>query len=103
MNNANSLKQLSALQKAILQILPEANGQPDRSETISALRPTDLIEALGKPKDNCSRASISRALSRLHRRGLIQTFEVSHPVAEARWHRYARGSAAVVIEQGQVN
>lgn len=101
MDQYNSAKRLSSLQKAILAALPAAGHDPDQIG-LAALRPTDLIEALGKPKDNSSRASMSRALSRLRRRGLIETYEISEPLAQARWPKYARGGAGQKVQNGEV-
>lgn len=68
-------KGLSPMQEAILEALPD-DPRPTPDGTFSGgMRPTDVIEALGLPRTNASRASVSRSLARLHARGLVLAWE----------------------------
>jgi len=69
-------KGLSPLQKNILEVLAH---WPSYEQATAArpgqlggwARPGDIIARLNLPKTNVTRASLSRALARLHERGLV--------------------------------
>lgn len=64
-------KGLSPMQEGILDVLPD-DPRPTTDGTFSGgMRLTDVIEALGLPRTNASRASVSRSLARLSQRGLV--------------------------------
>jgi DNA-binding MarR family transcriptional regulator len=68
-------KGLSPMQEAILEALPD-DPRPTPDGTFSGgMRPTDVIEALGLPRTNASRASVSRSLARLCERGLVLAWQ----------------------------
>jgi len=68
-------KGLSPMQEAILGTLPD-DPRPTPDGTFSrGMRPTDVIEALGLPRTNASRASVSRSLARLYDRGLVLAWQ----------------------------
>jgi hypothetical protein len=82
---------LSSLQKRILEILPLPNEQdlsPENEIRIEVpMRPVEVLEALGLKKTNSSRASLSRSLAALYRRGLISKWEADVAL-QGRGYRY---------------
>lgn len=64
---------LSALQHDILAVL---DGWPALEECLPGslgawARPSDIIAALGRPRTAATRAAVSKALARLHERGIV--------------------------------
>ena len=87
-------KGLSPMQKAIFDALPD-DPRPTPNGTHSrGMRPTDLIETLGLPLSNASRASVSRSLSRLRQRGLVLAWQSEIYVA-GRGHRYTKRTVEI--------
>lgn len=85
-------KGLSPMQEAILDALPD-NPRPTPNGTFSgAMRPTDVIEALGLPRTNASRASVSRSLARLVQRGLVQDWQPTFVAWQGSGYRYTKKS-----------
>ena len=81
-------KGLSPMQEAILEALPD-DPRPTPDGTFSGgMRPTDVIEALGLPRTNASRASVSRSLARLCERGLVLAWQGMFAVG--RGYRYTK-------------
>lgn len=81
-------KGLSPMQEAILDALPD-DPRPTPDGTFSGgMRPTDVIEALGLPRTNASRASVSRSLARLCDRGLVLAWQ--HMFAVGRGYCYTK-------------
>ena len=89
---------LSQLQQAIIEALAEypafedlPRGQAYGVEVIhigDLPRLSDILDALGRPRDNANRAAISQSLKRLCDRGLVTA--ISGQVAgQGRGYRYA--------------
>lgn len=63
------------MQEAILSALPDDPRPTPDGRFSGGMRPTDVIEALGLPRTNASRASVSRSLARLCERGLVLAWQ----------------------------
>ena len=68
-------------QNAILSVLPMDNGRPGHEQ--DGLRPTDINESLGMPKE--ARTTVSILLKEMARTGLVKRHELG-----ARWVEYTR-------------
>ena len=76
------------MQEAILCTLPD-DPRPTPDGTFSGgMRPTDVIKALGLPRTNASRASVSRSLARLSERGLVLAWKGMFAVGNG--YRYTK-------------
>ena len=62
---------LSPLQRQILAVLERWPTFEQAAHLNDWALPRDIIEGLGLPKSNAARASLSKALLRLHERGLV--------------------------------
>ena len=83
---------LSELQRAILDILPDDPRPVPEGRYAGALRPTDIIEALGLPANGTARASVSRALARLSQRGLVLVWQPSFIRWQGNGFRYTKAA-----------
>lgn len=81
-------KGLSPMQEAILDALPEDPRPTPDGNFSGGVRLTDVIEALGLPRTNASRASVSRSLARLCNRGLVLAWQGMFAVG--RGYRYTK-------------
>lgn len=64
-------KGLSALQKGILEVLRNQSPQCESQWWRETWRPVDIIAALGRENTASNRVAVSKALSRLIDRGLV--------------------------------
>lgn len=80
---------LSDRQRQILDVLPFLEPIEGSVDLASAMRPVDLLKALGLPLANSTRASISRSLSLLWRRGLITIWKPDENL-QGGGYRYTR-------------
>ncbi len=84
---------LSNLQKEILAVLPYPVKWDGSLETVipleSAMSPMEIKEALGLPKSNSTRASLSRSLAALSKRGLILKWGADVAL-QGRGYRYTK-------------
>ncbi len=80
---------LSDRQRQILDVLPFLEPIEGPVDLAGAMRPVDLLKALGLPLTNSTRASISRSLSSLWRRGLITVWEPDENL-QGGGYRYTR-------------
>jgi hypothetical protein len=77
-------KGLSRLQTEILKVLEEwpSFKEAEPGSFQSWAKPQDIIAALHKPKTPATRATISRALARLHKRGVIAKASPGQAIAD---------------------
>ena len=82
----NVVSRLSRVQKDILAFL--ATVPPPSTEDLTAWPTTgDVIEAIGRERNNSNYASVSRALARLADRGLVEAWS-SFGHIQGKGHRY---------------
>lgn len=98
----NRKPELSQLQRAILEVLATA-GRPepkeDGSVTIGHLpRVGDVVDALGRRRDKAGFASVSRALLRLERAGLVTSHRGMACTAGKGFHYALAGADAIYTD-----
>jgi hypothetical protein len=86
-------KGLSPMQEAILDALPDDPRSTSDGTFSGGMRPADVIEVLGLPRTNASRASVSRSLARLCDRGLVLAWQGMFAIG--RGYRYTKRAAGI--------
>lgn len=90
-------KGLSRLQIQILEVLgrfPLAPAETGDLVNISRFaRPRDIVRDLGLAPDAATRVAVSKALARLHQRGLVVAY-YSSVATQGRGRRYAREASS---------
>jgi hypothetical protein len=87
---------LSRLQTEILKVLEEwpSFEEAEPGSFQSWAKPQDIIAALHRPKTPATRATISRALARLHRRGVVARAPRDQAIAGSSFRYISKAKAA---------